>query len=217
VSKNVSDTPASFPYLDPYLKAAERHGAGFASLLWASPETQATRFDAIERLGRLHGKSVLDVGCGRADLLTYLLGRGVRPADYTGIEAVSELASAAERSCAGAAGRGGAPPARIIRADFLREPLRLFVGADVVVFSGSLNTVDDGPFYDTIRRAFEATADVVVFNFLCSPYLAGADYLRWRRPSDVLRFCSQLTGDVRTLDDYLQGDSTVALRAAPQH
>src|SRR5438045_4009908 len=66
VSKGVSDNPASLPYLLPYLKAAELHGSGFGSLLWASPETQATRFDAIERLGRLHGKSVLDVGCGRA-------------------------------------------------------------------------------------------------------------------------------------------------------
>jgi len=208
VSKSVSDNPASLPYLVPYLKAAERHGAGFGALLWASPETQATRFDAIERLGRLHGKSVLDVGCGRADLLAYLLGRGVRPADYTGIEAVAELASAAVGNCAGAR-----VPARVIRADFLREPLRLFVGADVVVFSGSLNTVEDGPFYDTLRRAFEATADVVVFNFLCSPYLAGAEYLRWRRPSDVLGYCSQLTRDVRTLENYLQGDFTVALRA----
>jgi SAM-dependent methyltransferase len=207
VSKGASqDLP--LPYLQPYLTAAERHGAGFAALLWASPETQATRFDAIERLGRLHGKSILDVGCGRADLLGYLLDRGVRPADYTGIEAVAELASAAEGNCAGAR-----VPARVIRADFLREPLRLFVGADVVVFSGSLNTVDDGPFYDTVRRAFEATADMVVFNFLCSPYLAGADYLRWRRPSDVLRYCSELTRDVRTLEDYLQGDYTVALRA----
>jgi len=212
VSKSVSDNPASLPYLVPYLKAAERHGAGFGALLWASPETQATRFDAIERLGRLHGKSVLDVGCGRADLLAYLLGRGVRPADYTGIEAVTELASAAERNCAGAR-----VPARIIRADFLREPLRLFVGADVVIFSGSLNTVDDGPFYDTLRRAFEATAELVVFNFLCSPYLAGAEYLRWRRPSDVLGYCSQLTRDVRTLENYLQGDFTVALRADRQH
>ena len=208
MSKSVSDNPASLPYLVPYLNAAERHGAGFGALLWASPETQATRFDAIERLGRLHGKSVLDVGCGRADLLAYLLGRGVRPADYTGIEAVAELASAAVRNCAGAG-----VPARIIRADFLREPLRLFVGADAVVFSGSLNTVDDGPFYGTLRRAFESTADLVVFNFLCSPYLAGAEYLRWRRPSDVLGYCSQLTRDVRTLENYLQGDFTVALRA----
>jgi len=209
---NPTATTAPAPYLLPYLKAAERHGSDFPSLLWASPQTQAARFDAIERLGRLQGKSVLDVGCGRADLLGYLLERGVRPADYTGIEAVSELASAAERNCAHDA---GGPPPRIIRADFLREPLRLFVGADVVVFSGSLNTIDDEAFYATIRRAFEATAELLVFNFLCSPYLAGAEYLRWRRPADVLAFARSLSRDVRTLDDYLQGDLTVAVRRHP--
>ena len=69
MSKSLSDNAVGLPYLQPYLKAAERHGAGFGSLLWASPETQASRFDAVERLGRLHGKSILDVGCGRADLL----------------------------------------------------------------------------------------------------------------------------------------------------
>jgi SAM-dependent methyltransferase len=195
------------PYLLPYVRAAERHGADFPSLLWASPHTQATRFDAIQRLGDLNRRSVLDVGCGRADLLTFLLERGVRPADYTGIEAVDDLAAAAERNCAA----HSAPPARIIRADFVREPLRLFAGADVVVISGALNTVEDGPFYTTIRRAFEAGAESLVFNFLCSSYLAGAEYLRWRRAGDVLPYCHQLTDAVRTLDDYLEGDFTVAL------
>jgi SAM-dependent methyltransferase len=209
VADEVSTHPQ--PYLLPYLSAAKRYGSEFPSLLWASPHTQAARFDAIERLGRLHGKSVLDVGCGRADLLTFLLERGVRPADYTGIEAVDELAAAAERAC----GAGAGPPARIIRADFVREPVRLFAGADVVVFSGSLNTVDDGPFYTTVRRAFDAAAETLLFNFLSSTYLAGADYLRWRRAGSVVNFCSQLSRDVRTLDDYLHGDYTVALRKPP--
>ena len=207
MSKSVSETASLVPYLMPYLKAAERHGAGFCSLLWASPQTQAARFDAIRRLGDLHGKSVLDVGCGRADLLDFLIRRGVRPADYTGIEAVAALAAAAEDACV----RWAGVRARVIRADFVREPLRLFAGADVVVFSGSLNTLDDAPFYTTVRRAFEAAAERLVFNFLCSTYLAGAEYLRWRRPEDVLRFASILSDDVRTLDDYLPGDFTVAL------
>ena len=34
------------PYLAPYLRAAERHGAAFDALLWASPRTQEVRFDA---------------------------------------------------------------------------------------------------------------------------------------------------------------------------
>jgi len=196
---------ATEPYLLPYRRAADKHGADFPSLLWASPQTQAARFDAIERLGRLHGKSVLDVGCGRADLLDFLLDRGVRPADYVGIEAVDELAAAAE------AKRRRMKDVRILRADFVREPLRLFVAADVVVFSGSLNTVEDDAFYTTIRRAFEACGETLVFNFLCNSYLAGADYLRWRRPAEVLAFSRQLSLHVRFLDDYLHGDFTVAI------
>jgi SAM-dependent methyltransferase len=200
------------PYLLPYLRAADKHGADFPSLLWASPQTQSARFNAIERLGRLHGKSVLDVGCGRADLLDFLLDRGVRPADYVGIEAVEELARAAE------ARRRRMNPVRILRADFVREPLKLFVAADVVVFSGSLNTIEDDAFYTTVHRAFEACAETLVFNFLANAYLAGADYLRWRRPADVVAFASQLSPDVHTLDDYLHGDFTVAIRKSePNH
>jgi SAM-dependent methyltransferase len=199
------------PYLLPYLRAADKHGADFPSLLWASPQTQAARFDAIERMGDLNGKSVLDVGCGRADLLAFLLDRGVTPADYVGIEAVEDLAAAAEVTCR------RLPHSTILRADFVREPLRLFAGADVVVFSGSLNTVEDADFYTTIRRAFDATAERLVFNFLCNSYLAGADYLRWRRHEDVTAFASTLTGDVRPCDDYLHGDYTLALCKNDQH
>ena len=191
-------------YLQPYHDAARVYGAGFGSLLWASPQTQAARFEAIRRLGDLHGKSVLDVGCGRADLLDHLLARGVRPADYIGIEAVEDLAAAAEAK--------RLPGATIVRADFVAEPVRLFVGADVVVFSGSLNTADDSVFYPTLARAWDATAETLVFNFLCSPMLAGRDYLFWRQVDDVLRFARGLSADVSTADDYLPGDMTVRLR-----
>ena len=188
-------------YLQPYLDAAARHGAGFESLLWASPTTQAARFDAIVRIARLHAKSVLDVGCGRADFLEYLLVQGIRPADYVGIEAVDALADAAQSK--------RLPNATIVRADFVADPARMFVRADVVIFSGSLNTADDAAFYASLQRAFDATADTLVFNFLCSPELAGKDYLHWRHPDDVTRFVKTLSRDVGTLRDYLRGDMTV--------
>ena len=200
-------------YLRPYRQAAEVHGAGFESLLWASPHTQAARFDAVRRICDLRGRSVLDVGCGRADFLPYLIERDVRPDEYIGLEAVPELAKAAEKR-AKSIGPGG-PAASILRADFVRDPVRMFVGADVVVFSGSFNTLDDGPFYDTLRHAYNAAAEALVFNFLSAPYLAGRDYLRWRRADDVLTFVRGLGGssgggrEVRTLSDYLPGDTTV--------
>jgi hypothetical protein len=192
------------PYLAPYRRAARAHGAGFGSLLWASPSTQSARFDAIARIHPLDGKSLLDVGCGRADLLDFLHVRGIPLADYIGLEAVDELADAAAHK--------QADGVRIIRADFVREPARLFVGADVVAFSGSLNTADDEIFYATLRRAYDAAAEALVFNYLCSPMLAGMSYLVWRRPEEVLRFARGLEGgEVRTLEDYLDGDCTISV------
>src|SRR5277367_6342008 len=84
------------PHLVPYLEAAAQHGGGFRSLLWASPKTQRARFAAIARAVNLDGRIILDAGCGRADLLGYLLKQGVNPTEYIGLEAVDELAGAAE-------------------------------------------------------------------------------------------------------------------------
>lgn len=170
--------------------------------------TQGLRFEAIRRLVDMDGKSLLDVGCGRADLLEYLLRHGVRPADYIGIEAVDALADAAESK--------RLPSTTILRADFVAEPLRLFVGADVVILSGSLNTADDPAFYATLQRAYHAAAQCVVFNFLSSTRLAGQSYLYWRRPEDVLRFVRGLSPHVTFLHDYLAGDMTVRVSKPPE-
>jgi SAM-dependent methyltransferase len=196
----VADEPA---YLSPYLSAARRHLGGFASLLWASPDTQAARFGAIARLANPAGKTILDVGCGRADLVDYLAARTVLPADYTGIEAVPELLDAARKK--------ERPGVRILAADFVQQPAAMFVGADVVIISGALNTLDTPAFYTTIRRSFDAAAEALVFNFLDSPLLAAASYLTWHKRDEVLELAFRLSRDSRVLSDYLDGDSTIAI------
>lgn len=197
-------------YLLPYRRAALEHGGGFGSLLWASPATQAVRFDALRRAVPFAGRTLCDVGCGRADLLDHLLARGEGPLDYVGIEAVPELAAVVERK--------RRANVRVVRGDFVRQPVKLFVGAEIVAFSGSLNTVDDGPFYETIRRAFDATAWALAFNFLSAPTLAGAEHLRWRPRHDVERFVATLGAlEVRVIDDYLDGDCTIAALKVDPH
>ena len=193
-------------YLQPYLAAARQYGAGFGALLWASSKTQRARFEAIREIYDLSGKSVLDAGCGRADLLRHLLDRGVRVAEYIGLEAVETLADAAEAR--------NERNARIIRCDFVRDPKRMFVAADVIVFSGSLNTMDAPTFYRTLGRAYDAAVEAVVFNFLCSPTLAGKDYLAWHRQEEVEQFARRTAAAVRVRSDYLRGDCTIALLKA---
>ena len=190
-------------YLEPYARAAARHGAGFGSLLWASPSTQEARFQAFTRAADFNRRSILDVGCGRGDLLEYLLARHIVPALYVGLEAIDSLASAAEAR--------RLPNSMIIRADFVREPQRMFVAADLVVISGALNTLGPNDFYQTIRRAFDAAAEMLLFNFLDSPQLAGASYLSWHSPQQVLAFCRSIAPQVREISGYLDGDRTMVL------
>jgi SAM-dependent methyltransferase len=196
-------------YLAPYLDASRRHGSSFAALLWASYETQAARFDAICRMQSPRGRCVLDVGCGRADFLRFCIERDLAPADYVGIEAVPTLLAAARDNAA----RARSPvPATIVAADIVARPASMFVGAELVVISGTLNTLDERAFYSTLRRAYDAAAEMLVFNFLESPSLAAAEFLTWHRREQVLRFARTLSPDVRILADYLDGDATVGIR-----
>lgn len=191
-------------YLAPYLRAARGHGAGFSSLLWASPDTQLIRFDALARITDLHQRTICDIGCGRGDLLTFLDAQGIVPKHYVGIEAVPELADAAEAKV----GKRG----MVLRADFVREPVKMFVGSERVLISGALNTLEPSIFYQTLRRAWESSAEVLAFNFLSSPLLAGVSYLWWHAKDEVLAFARTLADEVAVLEDYLDGDCTIALR-----
>jgi hypothetical protein len=172
--------------------------------LWDDRRAQRIRFDAIARICPLAGRHLLDVGCGKADLLAFLLARGIVPARYTGLEAQPWLVHAARRRR-----RGGFS---IVLGDFVRQPAKLRVGADVIVFSGSLNLLPAAAFYRTLERAWAATARWLVFNFLCSPALAADEFLMWRRQETVLAFARALAGPVRVDDRYENGDCTVAMR-----
>jgi SAM-dependent methyltransferase len=191
------------PYLQPYLSAAQRYGSGFGSLLWASPKTQAVRFRTLLGFIDITGKRVLDVGCGRADLLEYMLSRARYPQSYVGLEAVDALADAAEKK--------RLPNCRIIRGDFVSNPNLLNLGADVVLISGTFNTMTSECFYASLTAAIAAAGQALVFNFLCSPYLAGASHLTWHLPEEVLEFCRGLSPRVEWRNDYLPGDATVCV------
>lgn len=192
-------------YLEPYLAAIRREGAGFRALLWASAATQAMRFAAIADAMDLSGKSILDAGCGRADLVEFLRARKIEYTHYVGMEAIGPLAEIARQRC-------GHEREMIVQADFVRDPGRLYMGADVIVFCGSLNTLSVAEFYRSLTHGIEASAEGMVFNFLCSPLLAHAKHLAWHRPSDVIDFLRPLADDLSVSDAYLEGDCTIAVR-----
>lgn len=192
------------PYLYPYHDARRQGARGFDALLWSSQEGQRLRFEAIARSCPLADRRLLDVGCGRADLMGYLFDRGILPAHYTGLEGIPASRRAARRK--------KYARCEIVAGDFVRQPEKLRVGADVVIFSGSLNTLSRPRFYRTLRAAWEATEEWLVFNFLSSQYWAGDPWLFWHRSSSVLAFCRSLGGEPGFDESYLEGDCTIAVR-----
>jgi SAM-dependent methyltransferase len=195
--------PRCAGYLLPYLAAAKVHGDGFASLLWASPATQRARFCAIAEMVNMKGKIVLDVGCGRADLLRYLNERGESPGQYIGIEAVAELASSARSVVR--------DDDVILDVDFVKHPPRMMVGAHVVCISGAINTLDKSMAMHVLDHAWHATAESLVFNFLASPDIAQADYLYWHQAQHMLDWARQRDPRAVLRTDYLEGDATIAM------
>jgi SAM-dependent methyltransferase len=193
---NRQDVPG---YLLPYVAAGRKHGAGFGALLWASPATQRKRFDALVRIADPSGLTLLDAGCGRADLWHHLIRNGRPPARYVGVEVMPQLADAARADV----------PADIITADFIADPAVLDVGADMIYFGGSLNTVPPAVMRSTIEQGCRH-APRVVFNFLCSPERAMAQHLYHHSKFELLTFAAGL-GRAMLLDDYLPGDATIRI------
>ncbi len=191
-------------YIFPYHEAREHGAKGIPALLWSSREGQRVRFEALARSCPLEGKTILDVGCGRADFLGYLLEQGIVPAHYVGMDMIPAALRSARRK--------RYPGCELVEADFVREPEKLRVGADVVAFSGSLNTLTRPKFYRTLRAAWEATGEWLVFNFLCSQTWCGENWLTWHRRRTVLAFCRSLGGEPSFDESYLEGDCTIAVQ-----
>lgn len=220
---------AERPYLDPYLHAAQAHGAGFEALLWRSPRAQRTRFRVLSRMARMNGRTIADIGCGNADLLLDLHQRGRTPAGYIGVDAVPRTLAMAERQTAAAGIRNAA----FQDDDFVRDealPARLIEhGADTIVFCGSLNTLPQAEALAVLARFWAVLAErpaapagrhpsgVLIFNFLSLRHNrertpANPPAVRFE-PLDMLAWAVDRTPLVTFRHDYLRGhDATVCMR-----
>jgi SAM-dependent methyltransferase len=152
----------------------------------------------------MDGLHVLDVGCGNGDLLTYLRSHDVFPERYTGLDAPNLVGKVARFR--------GQEGVRFIAADFVKAPQALEVGADVVVFSGSLNLLPSYEFYKTVKAAWAATGRSLAFNFLDSPVLTDGGWLKWHRRPTVVAFAKRSARRVIVDGTYEEGDCTVVMR-----
>ena len=75
--------------------------------------------------------------------------------------------------------------------------------ADYYVCSGAMNILSKKQFFKFIEKCFEASNKGFVFNFLKN------DSFNKIKTSEVISFCSDLTQNISTKNDYLDNDFTI--------
>ena len=193
------DTAAIFRF---HRQRIRQYGPSARALGWAGIEGQQVRFQALTQIGDLAHHSVLDIGCGYADLYPFLRQRyaGVR---YHGIEHMPELLDVARERYR------DAPDLKLGVGDFLRTSLP---PSDYVLASGALSYRHRDPqfVYQAIEKLFGSCTIGLGFNLL-SWEPPGGGPLAAYDPAHILAFCQQLAPRAELLQGYWEGDFTVFL------
>lgn len=178
------------------------------ALGWRGPESQQKRFDVIKEVGDMNGATVLDVGCGHADLKAYL-DLHFRGFHYIGIDQMPEFMSEAR------ARFGDQPNTTLCQSDFTRVDLPT---VDYVIACGVLNyrCKNPGFYFDMIRRMFDAADKALAFNMLDVENFPDHPLLLGHNCEEVTEFCRSLTPHVTVIRGYVDDDFTLFLHREAQ-
>ncbi|GAA2343872.1 class I SAM-dependent methyltransferase [Dactylosporangium salmoneum] len=165
---------------------ADSGGAGRAWRIagWGSADLQRVRFEALLRTSGYRGGSVLDWGCGPADLYFFLRDTNL-PLQYTGVDLDPRMVELASSR--------GAPDVSLLPEG--RAPEGTY---DYVFASGIFQFEDPSdPLYylQILEQAYDISSRAVAANFLSaerSEHAKAADEL-YADPSTLARFAAAVT------------------------
>ena len=177
-----------------YTAAIKKHGQSPKGVHWNSVQSQETRFDVLLSCIDDHEFSLVDAGCGFADLYFYLEGQDIRFSSYTGLDLCSSMVEIAKEKTG----------QEILECDICRDVLPQ---ADYYICSGAMNILSRFDTYLFIRNCYEACIKGFVFNLL----LGEDDSLVYNHfyPAELQVLFDELGAKVSVKKGYLQHDFTV--------
>jgi len=173
-----------------YESRLKKHGASVKTMEWFDAKQQALRFAKLSKIGKLNGKSILDVGCGFGDFYDHLRDKGVK-VKYTGYDLSSGIIKIA---------RWKHPDMHFEVKDILIDDVRKKY--DYVFASGILNKkVSDNMSYAraVIAKMFELCKYGIALNMFTTK-VDYADYeahLFYYLQDEILRFARTLNRSAR--------------------
>lgn len=186
-----------------YSRLVEKHKFAPQALDWGSQKSQEQRFSVLIQIDQLDGMTILDLGCGLADLLSYLQRNHIN-VNYTGYDITpAMIESACQRF----------PHAQLEVRDLMAQsdcqPQFDYVLASGIFY---LRQVEPMTYLELmVRRMFALCRKGVAFNTLSAlaPQHNPGEF--YADPAQVLTMCLKITPYVVIRHDYLPHDFTVYL------
>jgi len=178
---------------------------------WENRECQEIRFSILKNFiedNHLRDFTLLDVGCGLADLYDYLNRFDIH-ANYTGIDILPQMIDLAQQQH---------PDLCLIAGDIFNNDIsdNVFPERFDIVYSSGIFNIDLGNNYDFLRNAVKRFISLskryVVFNLLADTSLdkeAGYFYFNKQCVETLLSEC-RIT-DYKIITGYLHNDMSVVI------
>ncbi len=209
----------------------EHFGYQPQALFWSSQEIQEIRFQKLiemlpkhcfktetSSVGFNQAWSLLDVGCGFADLQRYMLKQQLFP-DYTGIDLSPDMVRGASALSPELTFLEG----EIFDFDFAAQQF------DYVMLSGALNEVVETEAEGLASQEGDYARAVIAKMYEISRYGVALNLLNrefaWHQtrhdlqsfiPQEMFEYCQEFSSSVTLIEGYLENDFTLYLHKAPQ-
>lgn len=194
-------------YINRYEERYERYGYDPKTLGWTKGR-QKLRYHILTSIGPLQGKSVLDLGCGFADLYDYLREKGWN-GEYTGFDIVPKLIEVA---------RQRHPDLSLRLLDILSEPVEQKFDYTFAsgVFNAKISQNNEEYIFAMLKRMLEITNIGVAADFLSTYVDFQHEGAFHASPEHIFAIARSLTRRVSLRHDYLAYEFCIYLFKADQ-
>lgn len=188
-----------------YKKSFDKFGDDPRSLQWNSRESAEIRYKQLVEDIDFHNKTVLDVGCGFGDIISFIKAKS-KEFYYTGVDVVPEFIKTASEKY---------PAHKFTKRDYFGNPMQKKF--DIILTSGTLNSSSKNAILyrkKAIKTLWEHTNQVLAFNMAGGypqPESKKGGRVFYANSLEVLQYCLEFTSKLIFKHHYHKKDFTVIM------
>jgi SAM-dependent methyltransferase len=183
-----------------YNHSFDIYGQSPKGLSWSSQYTQEIRFEIITQLLFTENSSqcsIVDAGCGFADLYEYWQNQGISPLHYIGIDSMEKFIQIASKRFT---------KVSFLQRDILKDALPK---ADWYIASGSLNILNDFQTWLFLEKMLLFSRKGIVFNILQGEKKSYR--FNYKTPDEIETFAQTKNLTCKIIQGYLPNDMSVMI------